>query len=88
MVRGGRVVNVWVVDARIVIAVCARETDEFVVRRFAGLSAPNAELGAGRVEFCHAALSCEMESDDFVSYEVVARGEVGGDNDGINTAVD
>jgi len=81
-VKHTRVVYPW-----ITIAVCTRETDELVIVRFAGLSAADTELGTGWVEFCHVGFGCEVESDDFVSDEVVARCEIGGDGYIVYTTV-
>ena len=62
------VVDITVVDTGIIIGVSTWNTDEFAVVRFSGLTTRDAELGTGRIEFSHAPLGGEEQSDDFMAY--------------------
>lgn len=79
------IVDVRVVDAWVVVAVCAREGDGLVGS--AGLRAADADLRAGRVELGAAEGDGEVKRDDLVPDEVVARRDLRREGHGYGTAV-
>ena len=74
-------------DARVAVAVSARELDEFARGWDTRLLACDLQLGTSSVELCTAHAVTEMESDDLVASHIVARCKVVWQVDGRNTTV-
>jgi len=63
-------------DALVVVVVATREGSEVGLSRSAGAATTHTQLGTSGVEFGHAYLRSEMEGEDLMTDEVVARREV------------
>lgn len=81
-VRRTRVKHIGVKNARIIIGISTGKLDQVARTRHASPIPADGSLHTARVELCPAQGRSEVESDDLVADEIVAWGDVRGDQDG------
>ena len=70
------VTYVWSVDAWVVVGVCSREAEQFIIRGNSCTIPADFDLLAGGIELGFALLIRQVESNDFVSDQVLSWSEI------------